>query len=183
MKAATEIKQGVTAIHALTLGERAHSRNAPPQRDLSWGDIERLRRSGEVCARCDTRLDDIIYLGETYPHRLIPLCGDCFAPPGATGYDERIGSEPFPCENCGRLVVRQVSWSDLTPMYTTQRIAPHCCLRCQGAANARKRRARRRAVRPARKCETCAMDFVPTRTDARHCSNACRQKAYRRRKD
>jgi hypothetical protein len=30
-------------------------------------------------------------------------------------------------------------------------------------------------------CATCGDSFVPTRCDARHCSQACKQKAYRSR--
>jgi hypothetical protein len=28
-------------------------------------------------------------------------------------------------------------------------------------------------------CATCGREFVPTRCDARHCSSACKQRAYR----
>jgi hypothetical protein len=30
-------------------------------------------------------------------------------------------------------------------------------------------------------CETCGAEFTPSRNDARYCSSACRQKAYRSR--
>jgi len=33
-----------------------------------------------------------------------------------------------------------------------------------------------------RACATCGEDFTWTRADARYCSNACRQSAYRERK-
>src|SRR3954453_18885043 len=40
---------------------------------------------------------------------------------------------------------------------------------------------RRKAVLPKVRCSTCRTPFVPSRSDARTCSPACRQKAYRRR--
>jgi hypothetical protein len=33
-----------------------------------------------------------------------------------------------------------------------------------------------------RRCQQCKSLFVPTRSDAKHCSGACRQKTYRRKK-
>ncbi len=32
-------------------------------------------------------------------------------------------------------------------------------------------------------CQSCGADFTSTRRDAKFCSNACRQKAYRRTKN
>jgi hypothetical protein len=34
-----------------------------------------------------------------------------------------------------------------------------------------------------RNCEECGVSYVPTRNDSRYCSNACRQRAYRRRRE
>jgi hypothetical protein len=42
--------------------------------------------------------------------------------------------------------------------------------------------AQARSRNGSRCCPTCAAEFMPTRADAQHCSGACRQKAYRRRK-
>jgi hypothetical protein len=49
--------------------------------------------------------------------------------------------------------------------------------------NARRRelRARRRAWTQPVSCARCEETFVPTRSDSRYCSNACRQRAYRQR--
>jgi hypothetical protein len=45
----------------------------------------------------------------------------------------------------------------------------------------RERRARRRASRPPATCEVCKTRFKRNRTDARFCSNKCRQRAHRKR--
>jgi hypothetical protein len=58
-----------------------------------------------------------------------------------------------------------------------------CCERCERQVRVVKARERRHAARPARACENedCGKVFEPTRTDARFCSVACKQRAYRRR--
>ena len=52
-----------------------------------------------------------------------------------------------------------------------------CGPECRQAA----RYARLRIVRPTRACAQCQKPFVPRRDDARFCSVACKQRAYRRR--
>ena len=52
---------------------------------------------------------------------------------------------------------------------------------CSTACYWRQLRALRRAEREQIACEVCGETFVPTRSDARYCSNTCRQAAYRRR--
>jgi hypothetical protein len=56
------------------------------------------------------------------------------------------------------------------------------CRRAIDAKRKRLNRARERQCRLSHICETCAAKFTPTRSDARYCSNACRQDAYRKRK-
>jgi hypothetical protein len=55
-----------------------------------------------------------------------------------------------------------------------------CSENCRRAHYAAVRRAKRKP--PARNCEVCEEQFEPKRSDARYCSNACRQDAYRTRK-
>lgn len=43
-------------------------------------------------------------------------------------------------------------------------------------------RGERRGIGHARPCEVCSRQFVMTRSDARYCSSACRQRAYRQRR-
>ena len=55
----------------------------------------------------------------------------------------------------------------------------YCTPFCQRAARYAKGR-EARALEP-RECEQCSETFEPTRSDARYCSSACRQRAYRQR--
>ena len=50
---------------------------------------------------------------------------------------------------------------------------------CSDRCAQRWRRRRQAARQPLATCETCKTEFQPTRQDARFCSNACRQWAYR----
>jgi hypothetical protein len=52
---------------------------------------------------------------------------------------------------------------------------------CSSACYWRHRRARLRAVVKPRKCAACGKKFTPRRSDAKACSNACRQALFRRR--
>jgi hypothetical protein len=47
-------------------------------------------------------------------------------------------------------------------------------------ADYKRRRERTLARRPPRRCEACGAQFKRTRTDARYCSDACRQRAHRK---
>ena len=73
------------------------------------------------------------------------------------------GHPTFYCKTCER------------PVYYAKRtnLPRYCCWRCQYIA---------RLVCPVSiACSVCGKTFTPPRTDARTCSPACRQKAYRRR--
>lgn len=98
---------------------------------------------------------------------LEPVCGRCFKPAD----DQQFTAED--CEGCGRLV-HQVPRAG--------RWRTFCCDECRGQVQtieARKRRTDVRGVK--RPCALCGERFDPARNDARFCSPACRQKAYRRR--
>jgi hypothetical protein len=47
-------------------------------------------------------------------------------------------------------------------------------------ADYKRRRQRALARRPPRRCEACGAEFKRTRTDARYCSDTCRQRAHRK---
>jgi hypothetical protein len=85
-------------------------------------------------------------------------CSDC-----------RPGPWGLPCDACGR------------------KVAGHrfCNYRCRAhyynAPAAARRKAQRLKARQGRTCEVCAKEFTPKRSDAKTCSGACKQKAYRQR--
>jgi hypothetical protein len=82
---------------------------------------------------------------------------------------ERWGGQPFtwPCRSCGRSVFGFPA-----------SLRRACCEQCRQ----RMIRARRRVPLTCQ-CDGCGSDFTPTRKDARFCSNACRQRAYRWRRN
>jgi hypothetical protein len=61
------------------------------------------------------------------------------------------------------------------------RIGRHCTIACREADRNAKRREARRDARAGICCDVCGQPFEAPRSDARYCSPACRQKAYRRR--
>lgn len=75
------------------------------------------------------------------------------------------------CAGCGRRFYTLVSTKKYCNYYTCGKIG-------QARLNEQRRMERRRLN--ARNCEECGRKFTPTRSDARFCSNACRQKSYRR---
>jgi predicted nucleic acid-binding Zn ribbon protein len=57
-----------------------------------------------------------------------------------------------------------------------------CSSSCNKAARLKRRKDARSLARTARACLVCGQQFVPTRTDAKTCSNKCRQAVFRERR-
>jgi hypothetical protein len=85
---------------------------------------------------------------------------------------ERIAKQ---CKHCHRPVFNLARWA-----YVENKIKHvACCRRCRIALyNAY---ARRRRTTPDKRVCACGKAFTPRRSDAIHCSSACRQRAYRER--
>jgi hypothetical protein len=117
-----------------------------------------------TCAGCrETIGPDALYAyGQEYRWRL--LCAACVAKAAPRWPWDRFRS----CRHCGR---RRYYWNGSPRSYCTEA--------CETAA----RRARRRHPRWQKRltCFGCERLFTTTRFDARYCSNACRQRAYRAR--
>jgi hypothetical protein len=75
-----------------------------------------------------------------------------------------------PCEVCGTRVVTLVGRFRYT----------YCSAGCRLELSDRRKRQGHVSV-PPRACTECGEPFTPKRRDARYCSNACRQRAYRER--
>jgi hypothetical protein len=99
------------------------------------------------------------------------ICNDCLP---EFGPDESWRwHEPRSCEHCQRPVV----------LVRRRKVPKHVvcgsdCRRALQLAAAKAKRARRRGTTT---CLRCKEEFQPRRLDARYCSAACRQSAYRRR--
>jgi hypothetical protein len=107
------------------------------------------------------------YYQQDYVTLEAPLCENCrdYRTWRPTRY-----FPPRPCENCKRPVhLRQ-----------TRRVRRVVCSDGCRKALYRAQYFRRKGSR-ARRCDVCGEVFTQTRSDAKTCSPACRQKAYRRR--
>lgn len=113
--------------------------------------------------------------------------------------DPKEWDGPRPCEVCGRQVAVELymhrgavadryRWDNVRHRPEEHRIRWVCgraCGRVIERAEAASRRLADRQARGNREpqvCETCRRPFRSVRVDARHCSNACRQRAFRQRK-
>ncbi len=175
---------GLTAL----LGELGRRR---PREEREADSVAReAARTAARCGRCGRELgpDAIVFLGvEVYVgiaalvlkprHERTTVCEAC-APPFMSrrkSCDDWRRCPDASCGGCGRPVVFRSSGRDL------RRRAVFCSERCRWTCynhwrNERAARARRKV------CEVCEEPFTASRQDARTCSAACKQKAYRRRK-
>jgi hypothetical protein len=78
------------------------------------------------------------------------------------------------CENCDRVVTR------VGGQRRGKRAA--CSPECDESLRKALRNAARQVPRANLRCAVCRNEFTPNRADARYCTNACRQDAYRKRK-
>jgi hypothetical protein len=152
--------------------------------------IVNARRFCKCCAKCGRKLASgepiwrdragqrrSVKFGSMVFHRnpeLAPHCEQCAT---SDRIIDSIFSSPKPCEHCSRLVYQL--YNRVRHRHT------FCCSECEKvmrsallSAAAKQQRAKVRGS--TRQCKTCDKPFEPARTDASYCSNACRQKAYRR---
>ena len=62
------------------------------------------------------------------------------------------------------------------------RTTKYCCARCENDAYMARRKARHDQLL-IKTCTTCGQEFTAKKVDALYCSNSCKQKAYRLRKN
>lgn len=104
-------------------------------------------------------------------HLLRIYCRECTAivtGPWAKGLGLRF---TYPCEGCARPVCMTRRWS-----------TPFCSEHCRKKAALARRRAQRAAARASKVCMDCGNHFELSRSDARFCSAACKQRSYRKTK-
>jgi hypothetical protein len=99
-----------------------------------------------------------------------PTCADC--PQRSLLERDSDFLDPEPCHGCGRMVAVRTRRG--------QRKVVACSERCAWTARNR-RRATVAAILRRRRCLACNEAFAAPRSDARYCSSACRQRAYRQR--
>ena len=136
--------------------------------------------AADCCGRCGAELTGTIYrierwyIGRRYsgPSGPVPVCGSCFEYKRGYMASPWAFTAPTPCEACGRPVVSRHRWD---------RLYVYCSERCSRRVYNRNRYTRRAESRPS-DCSACGGPMSPSRSDARYCSSACRQRAYRQRK-
>jgi hypothetical protein len=159
-------------------------------RDTGGEDELRNLRNAQAtcscCARCGRKLApdapvwrERVFLGPGRParrgvaagvrHTIAPVCERCskLSPRLVFGF-----LPEQPCVTCGRPV------HDEDTMVARRWTV--CCERCARAARVIAARHQRSDKRGTRTCATCGEVFEPTRSDAKFCSSAHRQQAYRR---
>jgi hypothetical protein len=94
---------------------------------------------------------------------LTSVCEKCVKEWHPSWFENR--REPIPCAGGCGVLVSDWYWSRILT----------CSRRCTERAAI----ARKRVTHEERTCEGCGRNYVPTRSDARWCSSACRQRAYR----
>jgi hypothetical protein len=130
------------------------------------------------CFRCEHTFepDDIVWRARVRRGRhgwtVAPLCDRCRPEPRRWEW-WRWARQPLPCETCGRRVMQR------TPLRYHTFCSPRCASRYHTA--------RERAVRQQRPildkvCDGCNGSFRATRADTAYCTSACRQRAYRLRR-
>jgi hypothetical protein len=149
-----------------------------------WKALDSSAWTAANCADCGVPLGpaDLVYRrrfaywnGWTHWKRRAAVCVACLP--------ARVRQrEPEACENCGRPMIRDIYY----PLV--------CSGRCDKAQvnkrsyekhreqiSARRTQARAHVDHDAIPCAVCGKPFKPKRTDAKTCSNKCRQRAHRAR--
>ena len=140
----------------------------------AWEVLHAAQHDGGLCGLCGRTLAlgepvwrPRIGLGRSlsgaWGHwQIVPACAECTP----------IEGEPSgPCGGCGRPVHDE--WGRPSHQMVV------CCEACRPKAQAASARAARARKRAGKTCSLCKNSFTPARDDARFCSNACRQRAYR----
>ena len=127
-------------------------------------------------------------IGEPYICR---LCGAPLRPPARIRYRGGYNIvEVFYCDSCfeGKKETEHGYWNSTLRRceicgvgMSVKRSGKYCSWQCQNKGYAKQRREQRAERRENITCEICGEAFTPKRADAKYCSPACRQRAYRER--
>ena len=165
---------GIVRLHTLPVTERGWNGMVMPQYDDSEQLVYQAARDCSHCARCGRKLKPAepvwrevfqfykkrMTLGGT-PVTVAPVCEKC-----RVEYSDWATAQP--CEKCQRMVVH-------LPRF--DRKHTFCCKSCE----IRYYSHRRKKAAAQQRCVDCGEVFKPARSDSLYCSNACRQRSYRKR--
>ena len=155
----------------------------------TWDDADRHKKAfadASVCVQCGAELPSdgpvrllpcrLLYVWGEYlfsETQVASACLKCW-----TDAEVTHNILPGECRGCGRKVIANKSRRKMEVFY--------CSNRCRNVVygNRHRQRKRMRKVQkplPLSACAVCGQNFAPKRKDAKTCSPACRQKAYRKR--
>ena len=160
---------------------RRHFRHDAAKTCSHCVDCERPLAPGELIWRQRITLGSGMF-GRGTQHRLLPICETCSHAKESWGsYRYPHPTAEFrpaqPCQGCGRPVHERHS-----PRYGFHRNRHViCCENCYRGAELKCARESRTLARGTLECEDCGKSFEADRNDAKFCSSACKQKAYRKR--
>jgi len=159
-----EVDMGAVTDMKIVAGDEFNNRNADA---LSCAKCEREFTKDETIWRA--RISPGGYLNRA-GWRVVAVCQQC-----RPGYLNYLPEKPCVC--CGRPVINEAwgkSWYR-KHTYCSERCAKEHSRIVQKSVRVQRRQQRQYV------CRVCEQPFRPTRTDSTHCSNACRQRDYRRR--
>jgi DNA-directed RNA polymerase subunit RPC12/RpoP len=102
-----------------------------------------------------------------FQHETVPVCDAC-----VTERELENATEQATCKDCGQRL--RFATNRTIHVYGTSKLLTVCSNRCAQRERRRRNRSRSMIV-----CTGCGKAFLPKRRDAKFCSNACRQRAYR----
>ena len=110
-----------------------------------------------ICRLCGKQIEPIRIATSKWP---VLFCDDCVKTKHENWWYQR-------CRGCG--------------VWMNRDREKYCCSECQREAEARRKREHRQQWRMNKTCPICGEKFTPKRADAKYCSAACRQRAFRKR--
>jgi protein-arginine kinase activator protein McsA len=143
------------------------------------------RRAGGHCIRCRTPLElgvpaimvieKVVHIDggdwAIHQHERVAVCASCATPAEAAAAEHKRV-----CKGCGQHLLTPFVRYDWQTDASDPLQNQVCGARCEQ----RYRRRRRQEHREMVSCAACGVLFRPKRTDAKFCSNACRQSTHRR---
>ena len=135
---------------------------------------------GELCFKCARTFDESEpiyrdkvggYVMLSYSYQAVSYCESCAPPETPWHYREQA-----PCDVCNRDVHYPCQRT-----YRKHLFCSEVCSKRHWANYQRDKRLREREVTCRKECGECSTSFTALRSDAKYCSAACKQKAYRQR--
>jgi hypothetical protein len=177
--------------------------------DVELSIEKKAKRRGEVCGHCGEKIGEPVFFTtkriESFGNDgywRVPTCEDCGPDEEMLQFEWGIETVSLSytdeewkrkvrathaeaeCASCGRTCIldrdRKKFKKSWLKHYGERRT--FCSQRCRVRHNNQKRSERLEEKRAGTECQECGDTSTPDRSDAKYCSAACKQRAYRKRK-